>query len=92
MRKVRQLTEPRGRVRFLSVAERDALLIECKAHSAALHTIVVLALSTGARRGEILGLRWPDVDMQRGYADLPPDEERGTPLNPAGELCGRTDA
>ena len=66
MRKVRQLTEPRGRVRFLTEAERDALQIECKAHSDALHLIVVLALSTGARRGEILGLRWPDVDIQRG--------------------------
>ncbi len=83
MRKVRQLTEPRGRVRFLSVAERDALLIECKAHSAALHTIVVLALSTGARRGEILGLRWPDVDMQRGmltFHQTKNGERRSTPL------------
>jgi integrase len=65
MRKVEQLTEPRGRVRFLSVPERETLLRECKAHSDALHLIVVVALSTGARRGEVLGLRWPDVDMQR---------------------------
>ncbi|WP_395684340.1 tyrosine-type recombinase/integrase [Dokdonella sp.] len=64
-RKVRQFTEPRGRVRFLSDAERDALLRECKAHSEALHTVIVLALATGARRGELLGLRWPDVDLQR---------------------------
>ena len=27
---------------------------------------MVLALSTGARRGELLGLRWPDVDLKRG--------------------------
>jgi len=65
IRKVRQMTEPRGRARFLTTAERDSLLRECKAHSDALYTIVVVALSTGARRGEILGLRWPDVDMQR---------------------------
>ncbi|MBS0567107.1 MAG: site-specific integrase [Proteobacteria bacterium] len=65
MRKLSKLSEPRGRVRFLSDAERDALLRECQAHSALLHAVVVCALATGARRGELLGLRWPDVDMQR---------------------------
>ena len=63
---VAKLKEPRGRVRFLSNDERDALLIECRAHSAVLHTVVVVALSTGARKGEILGLRWADVDLTRG--------------------------
>ncbi|WP_395643439.1 tyrosine-type recombinase/integrase [Rudaea sp.] len=65
-RDIPKLTEPRGRVRFLSDDERTALLRECKAHSAALHTLVVCALATGARKGELLNLRWPDVDMQRG--------------------------
>jgi integrase len=34
---------------------------ECR--SLFLYPIVVLALSTGMRRGEILGLRWRDVDL-----------------------------
>ena len=83
MRKVKQLAEPRGRVRFLSATERDALLRECKAHSEALHLIVVVALSTGARRGEVLGLRWPDVDMQRGmltFQQTKNGERRSVPL------------
>jgi integrase len=83
MRKVKQLTEPRGRVRFLSIPEREALLRECKAHSDTLHLIVVLALSTGARRGELLGLRWPDVDLQRGmltFHDTKNGERRSVPL------------
>jgi len=83
MRKVSQLTEPRGRVRFLSDAERDALLRECKAHSGTLHLIVVIALSTGARHGEILNLRWPDVDMQRGmltFQQTKNGERRSAPL------------
>lgn len=83
MRKVKQLPEPRGRVRFLSVAERDALLRECNGHSDALHLIVVVALSTGARRGEILGLRWPDVDMLRGtltFQVTKNGERRSVPL------------
>jgi integrase len=32
----------------------------------ALHPIAVLALSSGARRGEILGLRWADLDFDGG--------------------------
>ena len=83
MRKVRQLAEPRGRVRFLSAGERDNLLATCKAHSGALHLIAVLALSTGARRGEILNLRWSDVDMQRGmltFHETKNGERRSAPL------------
>lgn len=62
---VKKLGEPRGRVRFLSDVEREALLRECRAINPALHVLVVCALATGARRGELLGLRWLDVDMQR---------------------------
>ena len=29
-------------------------------------TLYVLALTTGLRRGELLGLKWPDLDLERG--------------------------
>lgn len=71
MRKVRKPTEPRGRVRFLSSEERDALLAACKeSNYSHLYTIVLLALATGMRQGEILGLTWPVVDLQRGRITL----------------------
>ncbi len=66
LRDIQKLREPRGRIRFLTSDERVALLTSCKSHSEALHTLVVLALSTGARKGELLGMRWPDVDMKSG--------------------------
>ncbi len=58
LRKVTKPKEPRGRVRFLSDEERVRLLDECKkSDSRYLYTAVVLALSTGGRRMEILGLK-----------------------------------
>ncbi|MBF0190709.1 MAG: site-specific integrase [Magnetococcales bacterium] len=63
-RKVSKLREPRGRVRFLSDDERERLLEACqKADDPALMAIILVAISTGARRGEILGLTWREVDL-----------------------------
>lgn len=66
MRRVIKPKEPRGRVRFLSDDERTCLLNECKkSDSQYLYTAVVLALSTGARKMELLGLLWKDIDLNR---------------------------
>lgn len=80
--KVTKPAEPRGRVRFLSddtrnpdgsvtPGERFRLLAACQASASPdLYTAVVLALSTGARRDEIMGLRWSQVDFTRRAAIL----------------------
>jgi integrase len=71
LRKVTKPKESRGRVRFLSDEERTRLLNECKkSDSQYLYLTVVLALSTGGRRMEILGLNWKDVDLNRGIITL----------------------
>ncbi len=84
MRKVSKLKEPRGRVRFLSDKERAALLEASKnTPYPHLHLIVVLALSSGARRGEIMNLRWKDIDENRTKIILHEtknDERRAIPL------------
>ena len=68
MIRMRKLKEPRGRVRFLSEAERIALLKSCKqSKHPYLYVIAVLALSTGMRQAEILNLRWEDIDLDRGH-------------------------
>ncbi len=69
--KVTKMREPRGRVRFLNDDERARLLDSCKkSESDYLYLIVVLCLSTGARKMEIIGLKWDDVDFNRGVIVL----------------------
>ena len=60
---VSKLRENRGRVRYLTADERERLLAET-AKDPVLHTFAVLALSTAARAGELLRLRWSDVDLK----------------------------
>jgi len=59
--KVKMLPESKGRTRFLTVEEVSALLNAASAH---LRPILIVALQTGMRRGEILKLKWSDVDMK----------------------------
>lgn len=67
--KISKTKEPRGRARFLTEAECSALLAACKRETRKpLYLIVLFALSTGARKGEILTLRRKDVDIMRGVA------------------------
>ncbi len=71
MRRVSKPKEPRGRVRFLSDGERQRLLEACQSSSSPwLYLVVVLALSTGARRMEMLGLCWENVDLNREVITL----------------------
>ncbi len=62
---VGKFKEGPGRVRYLSEEEREQLLKET-ASDPHLHTLVVLALSTAARAGELLALTWRDVDLKEG--------------------------
>jgi integrase len=67
-------TESRGRVRYLSKDERERLLVACQGSAwPRLYLLVLMALTTGARRGELLGLRWKDVDLDRGEAIIGED-------------------
>ncbi len=81
---LKKLTEPQGRIRFLTEVERSRLLDTCRnSQSRLLYSVVVIALSTGARRGEILGLKWADVDLNNGrliFHDTKNGERRGVAL------------
>lgn len=84
---------PRGRDRRLDPkpdedgrTEEDRLLAACNASkSRYLEPIVRIAIETGMRRGEILGLQWKLIDLQHGTAHLPETkngDSRTVPLSP----------
>ena len=63
-RRIRRFPESEGSTRILTDEERFKLLKAC--HSTPdLYDIVLLALNTGARRSELEGLRWGEVDLKK---------------------------
>ena len=84
MRKVSKPKSPRGRVRFLDDEERDRLLKACnESKNRFLYVITVLAISTGMRLGEIMSLRWSQIDFIRSRItlhDTKNGERRAVPL------------
>ena len=69
------------RRRFLEKDEIVNLLAHCNGY---LKPIVIVALNTGMRRGEILGLKWRDLDFKRSVIylhDTKNGEKRELPVN-----------
>jgi integrase len=64
IRRVKMLPENNRRLRYLSKEECQALINSCEPH---LKPIVVVALNTGMRKGEILNLKWENVDLRHGF-------------------------
>lgn len=69
------------RLRFLSLEEAQGLISVCDDH---LRPIVITALNTGMRKGEILKLRWDQIDLQHRFILLDKTkngERREIPIN-----------
>jgi integrase len=81
VRKVKFLKENNIRLRFLNVDECKRLIECCPKH---LKPIVTTAVNTGMRRGEILSLKWKQIDLRHGYislTDTKSGEGREVPIN-----------
>lgn len=69
--KVKKLTENTGRRRILTADEQNKLLTAAKASTwPMLHLFVRMCLTTAARRGEVLNLRWADISIEDSVAVL----------------------
>jgi integrase len=70
-RRVERSPEKNQVIRFLSEDERRRLLEACRASEAQrLYLLVVMAITTAARKSELLGLTWRDVDLDRAVAQV----------------------
>lgn len=70
-RGMKRLPEADGRVRFLDQDERTRLFEVVKASEyPRLYALTLMGMKTGARRGELLGLTWRDVNLDTGIASL----------------------
>lgn len=65
---VRSPRERRKEVKALTPAQARKLLETAKGHP--LEAVFVLALTTGMRRGELFGLKWQDIDLNRGVLQV----------------------
>lgn len=66
VRMIRKPTVSNSRTRFLSEEEGQSLISSCKkSKNPYLYPVVVLALCTGMRKGEILWLKWKDIDFEK---------------------------
>lgn len=86
--KGRKLKEGEGRVRWISHEEAASLIQAAEQEPKAPHLadFIRLALNTGCRAGELLGLEWRRVDLQAGLIHLEPDhtktgKRRSVPMN-----------
>jgi integrase len=80
--RMKMARERRTRRQVLSVAEEQLLLGSAKDH---LRAMIVAALDTGMRRGEITSQRWEDIDFSRKLlfvtrSKTPEGESREIPL------------
>jgi integrase len=83
IRKVKLLKGEVKRLRYLNPDEIRKLLEACDSY---LYPVVFTALNTGMRRGELLNLRWKDVDLKNGLILLEKtknQERREIPMNEA---------
>lgn len=68
---VSSFSENPAKERFLSDKEQSKLLDACKTSKwKRLYLLVLTALTTGARRGELLDLKWSDIDYSQRMARL----------------------
>ena len=81
--RIRLEKEPQGRLRWLTQEEITRLLdAAAKSRNKELRAAVVLALNTGLRLGELIGLTWERVDLSRGVVRLEPSYAALVSLGP----------
>ena len=78
---------------FSTMMKRKGCYQACReSESKGLYPIVILALSTGMRRGEIMNLKWSDVDLDSRFNPFTNHKEWRAPLYPSRWNSARSSA
>jgi integrase len=81
VKEVKLFREPERRLRWLSEEECDKLISASLGH---VSSIIITALNTGMRLGEILSLTWDQIDFERGLITVERSKNNGVrhiPMN-----------
>jgi integrase len=84
-RRVDSLPENNQRTRHLSFDEEDRLFAKLTGDREYLKTLVTVALYSGPRRGELLKLRWSNVDFDLNginFTETKSNKDRSVPMEP----------
>jgi integrase len=71
-----QVKPPRPPRREIVILSKAEVAVVLKAAKGPLYLPVLLGVTTGMRRGEILGLRWSDIDLKAGWLTVNQSLER----------------
>ena len=71
--RVRMLSEPKRRIRWITKDEAERLIKALPSHLAAM---VRFSLETGLRKANVTGLQWSQVDLARRTAWIHPDQAK----------------
>ena len=83
-RKIKLLKESSGRLRYLTEEEMQKIIE--KAIPLHLKVFYVLAFATGMRKGEILGLKWSNIDLVNGFISV--EKTKGSETTKSGKTRG----
>lgn len=70
IKEVVKLRENNFKIRFLTKEEEERLFIVLNKTNSHLTPIIICALQTGMRRGEIFNLKWSNIDFEYGFIEL----------------------
>jgi integrase len=78
MPKVNTYPEPKRRIRWITPMQVEKLLATLPEHQC---DIVLFALATGLRQGNVTRLRWSQLDLERGTGGFPPPRPRAARIS-----------
>ena len=84
VKNIRKPKVNKGRDRRLDLNEEMILLEACRSHSIMMESIVIIAIETAMRLGEIIYLNWNDINLEKRVATLyltKNGESRNVPLS-----------